>query len=320
MNSLVRTFHQVSPRTKRAAAAGLAAGVLAATAWWIARKARQAELRNPPAGKFITVDGVVLHYIERGRGTPLVLLHGNTARVEDFIASGLIDRLAERHRVIAFDRPGFGHSERPRTRLWTAQAQAEVLSHALTRLGMASPIVVGHSWGTLVAIAMAMRDDIDVTKLILVSGYYFPTARLDVVLASPPAIPIVGDVMRYTVSALVARLLLRRTVKAMFKPQQVPDDFLPTLSSEMLVRPSQIRAHAEDAIFMLPSVASLRKRYADLDMPVVILAGDCDNVVDQKTQAERLQRSVRYGDVSFVEGAGHMLHYGAADEIVAATA
>jgi pimeloyl-ACP methyl ester carboxylesterase len=76
---------------------------------WLARKA---EGRNPPKGRFITVDGVRLHYVERGSGTPLILLHGNESMIEDFQCSGLIDLAAKKYRVIAFDRPGFGHSER----------------------------------------------------------------------------------------------------------------------------------------------------------------------------------------------------------------
>jgi pimeloyl-ACP methyl ester carboxylesterase len=318
MNPLARFLRR--PHDKRLAYAGVAAGALAAFAWWVSRRAVRAEEEYPPTGKFISVDGVRLHYIDRGRGTPLVLLHGNAVRLEDFVASGIVDRLAERHRVVAFDRPGFGHSDRPRGRMWTARKQAELVSRALARLGVASPVVVAHSWGTLVALELALREDIDVTKLVLLSGYYFPTARLDVLAASPPAIPLLGDVMRYTVSALFARLTLRQTVRAMFKPQPVPAHYLSALGSEMLVRPSQIRAAAEDAAYMLPAVASLRKRYADLDMPVVILAGDQDNVVDQKAQATRLSNAVRFGEVAFVEGAGHMLHHGACEEVVAVAA
>lgn len=54
-----------------------------------------------------------LHYIDRGAGRPVVLLHGNGATTEDYAISGVLDLAARNHRVIAFDRPGFGHSERP---------------------------------------------------------------------------------------------------------------------------------------------------------------------------------------------------------------
>ena len=135
---------------------GAAALSAAATAVWVEVQARRAEREHPPTGRFVDIDGVHLHYVERGAGSPVVLIHGNTVSLADFEASGLIARLARMHRVIAFDRPGFGHSSRPRDRLWTPSTQAELLRAALAQLGVERPIVVGHSLGTLVALAMAL--------------------------------------------------------------------------------------------------------------------------------------------------------------------
>ena len=308
-------------RMSRSAAAATAAAVgLAATAAWVARKAQRAEHDNPPLGAFITVDGVRLHYIERGSGKPLVLLHGNVVRLQDFLASGLFDRLAEHYRVIAFDRPGFGYSERPRDRVWTARAQAEVVQQALRKMNVEHPIVLGHSWGTLVALELALRKDLGVPHLVLVSGYYYPTFRLDVPIAALPAIPVIGDAMRYTVSAVSARLLLNKTVRAMFSPQQVPRHFVPGLVREMMLRPEQLRANAEDAAFMIPAAAALSKRYGELTMPVTILAGAADKVVDPDDHARQLSGELRNAELRMLPGMGHMIHYFAADEIVSAVA
>ena len=178
-----------------------------------------------PAARVHSIDGTRLHYLERGAGSPIVLLHGNAVNAEDFVVSGLVHRIAQRHRVIAFDRPGFGYSERPRDRLWNAAAQAQVVHRALERIGIDEAVVLGHSWGALVALELALRAPAAVRKLVLVSGYYFPTLRADVAFAAPPAVPLVGDVLRYTVSAVAARLMIDKTVKAMFAPQPVPDAF-----------------------------------------------------------------------------------------------
>jgi hypothetical protein len=95
---------------------GLAAAGLAILIFILARAA---ERRNPPIGKFITVDGVRLHYVDRGTGPPLVLLHGNGVMLQDFLTSGVLDGAAQSHRVIAFDRPGYGYSARPRSTIWS---------------------------------------------------------------------------------------------------------------------------------------------------------------------------------------------------------
>src|SRR3954463_831373 len=118
-------------------------------------RALGAEQGHRPPGRFVEVDGVRVHYIARGKGRPVVLIHGNGTMAEDFLICGLLDQLAQHYRVIAVDRPGFGHTERPRHRVWTASAQAHLAHRVLERLNVERPIVVGHSWGTLVALALA---------------------------------------------------------------------------------------------------------------------------------------------------------------------
>ena len=137
-----------------------------------------AERRNPPVGSFIECDGVRLHYLKRGDAAApcVVLFHGNGAMIQDFIISGLIDLLARRNHVLCFDRPGFGHSQRPRSRIWTLSAQAALFAKALERMGVRNPVIVGHSWGSLVAIALSLHGDYSVRGLVLASGYYFPDA------------------------------------------------------------------------------------------------------------------------------------------------
>ena len=289
--------------------AGATLTALVSTAAWVAQRAQSARSQNPPAGNVVNVDDTQVHYLERGHGTPLVLLHGNTLRLEDFVASGLVERLARNYRVLAFDRPGFGYSERPRNRLWTAEAQAALLGQALLQLGVERPIVLGHSWGTLVALELALIPSVDVRKLVLISGYYFATPRLDAVLATPVAIPVLGDVMRYTVSALSARLLLGRTVKAMFAPQAVPVNFIETLDREMLLRPVQIRANAEDAAYMMPSASALQRRYGEIRAPAAILAGAADKVVDPEKHARKLHVELENSQLHVLPGVGHMLHH-----------
>ena len=129
--------------------------------------ARGAERRYPARGAFIEVDGTRLHYIEKGTGSPVVLLHGNQAMADDFQISGVFDLVAEKHRVIAFDRPGFGHSERPRETVWTPSAQADLIHKALVKLDVRTPVIVGHSWGTLVALAYAIEHPADIGALLL---------------------------------------------------------------------------------------------------------------------------------------------------------
>ena len=190
-----------------AGATAAVVAVLAASAAVNYRLAKKAERDNPPTGKFLEINGVRLHYVERGAGDALVLLHGNGSMIEDFASSGLIDLAAKSYRVITFDRPGFGHSERPRGTVWTPEAQAELIYKALERLGVSRSIVLGHSWGASVAIAFALQYPDAVRKLVLASGYYYPTLRGDAAVMSAPAAPLFGDVLSYTVSPIASRMM-----------------------------------------------------------------------------------------------------------------
>jgi pimeloyl-ACP methyl ester carboxylesterase len=223
----------------------------------------------------------------------------------------------ESHRVIIFDRPGFGHNERPRGRIWTADKQADLLHKALQQLGAVRPAVVGHSWGAIVAMAMAVRHEADTAGVVALNGYYLWTLRPDVLLASVGALPIIGDILRYTVSPLLNWLLMPLIKHALFSPGSVPARFDAEFSTAMAVRPSQIRATSEDGALTIPGTRALQDDYEDLTLPVVIMAGEGDQVVF-KRRAEHLRAAIK-GSVRYVvQGAGHMVHYQATRQVVEA--
>ena len=298
-------------------AAAATVGALAISALVNRHLAKNAENDNPPAGQFLEVNGVRLHYVERGSGAPLVLLHGNGSMIQDFESSGLIDLAAKNYRVIVFDRPGFGHSDRPRNVVWTPAAQAELINSALHRLGVSHAIVLGHSWGASVAVALALKYPTLVQGLVLASGYYYPTLRPDVVTLSAPAVPLVGDILGHTLSPIVSRVMWPLLMAKIFGPRSVPRKF-EGFPKEMALRPSQIRASAAESALMIPDAFHYRDEYTNLKMPVVIVAGDGDRLVDIDAQSTRLHRDVPQSKFHRVPGTGHMIHQTATGIVMSA--
>ena len=293
---------------------------LAATAMAVAvrYKTRQVEQENPPRGKFIDVDGVRLHYLEQGSGQPVVLIHGNGTMAEDYQVSTVFYRAAKTCRVIAFDRPGYGYSERPGCKTWDATAQAQLLHKALTLLGVEQPVVVGHSWGTLVALSMALDQPDFVRSLVLLSGYYYPTPRLDVVLSAPLAIPLIGHIMRYTISPLFGRMIWPLAVRKLFLPSQQPTRFKSLFPVWMSMRPSQLRASAGDGVLMIPEAIRLSNRYQELRMPIIIMAGSGDLLALTKLHSERLHKEITHSKLVLAPGVGHMIHQVVPEEVMEA--
>lgn len=293
----------------------LIVGATLSAAAFVEARTQAAERAHRVRGRFIDVDGVRLHYLERGEGPPLVLVHGLGSMIDDFVLSGLFARLAERHRVIAIDRPGYGHSTRP-GRLWTPQRQAELISRALRRLDVYCPVVVGHSFGATVALAYALEYPVE--RAILVCGYYYPSVRLDAPLLVPPAIPLLGDLMRHTVSPVVGRLLWPAWLRLIFAPAGVPRRFKP-FPAWMALRPSALRAVGDDAAVLLPAVHEMQRRYSRLRVPTTIVVGAEDRYVSPRANSMRLHAEVPGSELVVVPGAGHMVHH-VATERVAETA
>jgi len=271
---------------------------------------RAAERRNPPIGIFIECDGVRLHYIERGDAAMpcVVLFHGNGTMIQDFILSGLVDRLAHNYRVVCFDRPGFGYSHRPRTRIWTAATQAALFAKALDQLRVRNPVVLGHSWGTLVAIALALKSDYSVSGLVLVSGYYFPTLRMDFWFMAAPALPLLGDLMRYTISPIIAWAIIPKLMRTLFAPRDIPPEFKNEFPISLSLRPKQLRAAAEESAFLIPAAARLWLQYQAIRCPVRIVHGKRDRLIEAD-QSRRLHEALPRSVLHLVEDAGHMVTY-----------
>jgi len=285
---------------------GAALGLAAAA--FVHQRAWQAQRANPPAGKFTEVDGVRLHYLERGEGPPLVMLHGNGSMVQELALSGLFELAAARYRVIALDRPGYGYSQRPRDRWWGPQAQAALLHRMLAKIGVERPVLFGHSFGAMVAIAFALAYPSSTRGVVLASGYYFPTGRLEVPVMAAPALPLIGDLMRHTISPLIGRLTWPGMLKLMFSPAPVPRYF-DAFPVWMTLRPSQLRAAAAEAALLIPSALTLRRKYAELETPAVIVAGAQDRYVDHRRHSVALHAMVPGSELLLSPRAGHMVHH-----------
>jgi len=285
--------------------------LLAGLTIWRSRAAERAL----PKHKRILVDGVELHWLDRGSGPALVLLHGNGSMIEDFQTSGLIDLAASKYRVLAFDRPGFGHSTRPADRKWTAGEQAEIIQMALQRLDVQKAIVLGHSWGTLVAVALALRAPGLVDGLVLTSGYYFPWQRGKLAILTALSAVFANPILRFTTTPLCGRLLWPLLRRILFSPAPVAANFK-RFPIEIALRPSQLKATAAETALLIPTAAAFANLYADLQQPVTILAGDGDKLVGRR-QALTLHDKLRTSRIAWIGGAGHMVHQTAPDRIFA---
>lgn len=302
----------------RAGALGGVTATLAGSALASLALSRRAESTHPPIGRYVVGGGARLHVYETGHGMPVVMIHGLSTSLADMTSSGLASALGQDFRAIAIDRPGYGHSDRPRDRVWDPHEQARALRDALSRISAERPIIVGHSFGALVALAWALDEPQSISGLVLLSGFLYPTARADLVSMAAPVIPGVGDVLRYAVLPWVNRLMMPRVYQQMFAPQPVPPRYWDEQPVSLAARPMTIRAVAEDAALTLPSADELSRRYGELDTAITVIAGDADQVTDPQPHTRRFAREVSRAKCRIVPGVGHMTPFAARDAVVAA--
>jgi pimeloyl-ACP methyl ester carboxylesterase len=295
-----------------------AAAVLGGLAVANTLRARKAERDNPPIGQFAKVNGVCLHYVEKGSGPPILLVHGNGVMVQDWIISGLFDELAKTNRVIAVDRPGFGHSSRPRGTRWTPEKQADLMAGLLEQLDAVPALAVGHSYGTQLVTAMALNHPEKLSGVVLLGGLFYPDPRADVLLVAGSAMPVYGDVLNHTLQPLLAEALQKPVNRTMFGPAPTPDRWRREFSWAMAMRPSRMRAGAADAVHMVPAARRLSPRFGEIKLPVAIVAGSGDRIVSPTRQSERLHRDLPHSRLRLVAGAGHMVHHSGFEAVAAA--
>ncbi|WP_299042178.1 alpha/beta hydrolase [uncultured Tateyamaria sp.] len=277
-----------------------------------AKRDRDAAAAFPPTGQIIDVNGVDVHVEQMGQGPDLVLIHGASGNTRDFTFA-FADMVKDRYRVTILDRPGLGWTEQiapEHKAAWsTAHAnpteQARLLKAATDQLGVKSPIVLGHSFGGIVALAWAVEFD-DLAGVVSVAGVANPwPGDLDwtyQVNGSAWG----GGLMVPVLSAFVPATYIDNVVSNIFAPQAAPEGYIDHVGPALILRRVSMRANARQVNWLRPFVVDLSQRYGDIDVPVEVVHGDADTIVPLDVHSAKLPGQIAGANVTVLPGAGHM--------------
>lgn len=268
---------------------------------------KQAERRYPPGGTFITVDGVRLHYYSAGEddAQPVVFLHGGVLTGNDF--RQVMEMASEKgYRAFAFDRPGYGYSERPRAA--TPEEQARLIRNALEKLGAKRPIVVGHSMSGLLALAYALQYPDEIAGVVTLGGAMYaegyPAGKGDAISIAATA-PMVGPVLLHTMLAVIGPALSDLMIKASFAPEAVPPQYR-SEAKALWLRPRHFRANREDVMNFVPAAMRLSGQYKGISAPLIIAVGE-DDPFETREHSYRLHQEVGHSQLLVWQGVAHMI-------------
>ena len=297
----------------------LIAGLALFTFW----QTRVIEARYPPTGKFVTIEGGRLYYTEAlPQGPPrgvIVLLHGASGNQANMTAALAAPLAARGWRVLAFDRPGHGWSERILGRdAASPAAQARLMAEAMKAAGAPRAIILAHSLGAVVALNMAL-DQKDVTQgLVLVSPVSHPWPGGVNWTYRAGAHPLWGPLFANLIVMPFGLARLPASVAGIFAPAATPADFVEATAAPLVLRPREYQDNAQDVATLYDFVVTQAPRYSEITAPVAVITGDTDSVVLRHIHSDGLVRDIKGATLLVIQGEGHAPHFGHAAEVVAA--
>ena len=264
---------------------------------------------------FVNVDGANLHFVIKGQGQPVVLIHGNPGSCQDW--SRLYVPISSRYRVIAFDRPGHGHSDRPNHRPITVEVQAEMLHAALTQLKIERPIIVGHSWGGALALVYTLNFPNEISGVALLAPAVYESDDGVSFLSKLPGWPVIGDVLNFLFTPLLGAWLVRTDIAKAFAPDPVPKKYLRHVLNEWTA-PKKVKWYSVDDALLNESLPRFADRYREIILPVAIVTGDSDQIVPAKQNAERLYQALPHSHLNLLPQTGHQIPFTHPEAVLAA--
>ncbi len=251
-----------------------------------------------PSGALATVNGEQIHLIDRGAGPAVVLLHGFGGNT--FSWRFVIDELARDHRVVAFDFPGFGFSDRTPGLDYGHVAQAGRVIAVMDHLGIDRATIVGHSMGGGIAQRVAVDYPERVTGVVLVGSVNAAEPLPDRSDGGRVAINAIKLAQRAPLLCLAAgRFGLKRTVadphlvdRAMVEGYMAPL-LLPGTVEAIFAMASRVRAETPVDLGRITA-------------PTLVLHGALDRVVPPAT-AGAIHAGIANSTLVLLPAAAHMV-------------
>lgn len=267
--------------------------------------AAQAERMAPPVGAFLDIDGNRIHYVDRGEGPAIVFIHGLGAQLHHFVGP-LFDALPG-FRLVALDRPGAGYSVRAAGATGEMKEQALVVRRFIETLGLDKPLVVGHSLGGAVALTLALEHSGIASGLALLSPHTHHSGAIPPGFA-PLYIPsrLKRRLVAETIAVPLAQRHAEQTLAFIFAPQLPPDDYMVRGGGWLGLRPGHFYGTATDFVGLGIDYPALTKRFGEIGIPVGILFGTDDNVLDHQANGIDMIGRIPGLELELADGIGHM--------------
>jgi pimeloyl-ACP methyl ester carboxylesterase len=268
---------------------------------------------HPPSGRDIPFDGGTLHVLSEGHPSdlaPIVLIHGSSGSARD-VMQAFAPHLRAQTQVLAVDRPGIGYSRNVVSdhKLAPPEEQGRAIMQALAKMGISRPVIVGHSWGGSVAMAMAMAYGDKLSGVMTIAPPLYPWKGKPVWYEKMVTTPILGPVFTHMVLTKYGRSQLQAGVSRNFWPEEAPADYAREVGLSLILQPPQFRANAVYSMTLSNNLSHLSENYKAPDCPLVLVSGDQDQTVSCERNIKRFHSNFPTSEIIIYGGGGHMIHH-----------
>jgi pimeloyl-ACP methyl ester carboxylesterase len=274
------------------------------TVFWFARPADvsfdevRASIPNSDSSHFADIDGVRIHYQEKGTGTPLILIHGYTSSTYSW--KDVFEPLAKTFRVIAVDLKGFGFSGKPDGD-YTRRAQAILVSHLLEHLNIQKAWLCGNSMGGEVALNVALANPDRVAGLILIDSGGVQVKGSGSLAPRYLLVPVVGRVL--IVLALRSDKLVREGLeKSFYDRTKITNERVANYYRPLQTRSGQLAAlRARTQADQFPIEPELPR----INVPTLILWGAQDALIPLEA-GRKINSLIKGSRLVIFDSCGHL--------------
>ncbi|HEX9422388.1 MAG TPA: alpha/beta hydrolase [Pyrinomonadaceae bacterium] len=277
---------------------------IAFTIFWFARPADisfdevRASVPNAEYSHFADIDGVRIHYQEKGTGTPLLLLHGFTSSTYSW--KDVFEPLSKTFRVIAVDFKGFGFSDKPDGD-YSRSAQAALIAHLLDYLKIDRAWLCGNSMGGEIALNVALINPQRIAGLILIDSGGVKVPGSGSLAPGYLLIPVVGRVL--TALSLTSDKLVRQGLeKSFYDRSKVTEERVATYYRPLQTRGGQLAAlRARTQADRLPIEQNLSR----INVPTLIIWGAQDALIPLEA-GRKMSSLIKNSKLVVFENCGHL--------------
>lgn len=248
---------------------------------------------EPKTATFASVDGARVRYVDVGKGPPVVLIHGFASSLETWDA--LIPELSKTHRVIAMDLKGFGWTDRPEGD-YSPKAEAHLVLRLLEARGIEKAAFVAHSWGSSIALELALAAPERVSRIALYDAWVYE-GQLPTFFVMSRA----GGVGEALFSMYYNERADERMSLAFFDKTLVSEPLAEAVERS-LERPGTIAAALAGVRGM--HYTEVEARYRTIDKPTLLLWGR-EDAVTTLPFGERLSRELPHARLVVYPRCGH---------------